>query len=220
MNYGRIVHRAADAFIDIDGARHMYGAAMVRWRVHSERRKYDSPWVGIALATVEPPGIEPFEHHVVRVPGPAAGNVVTRCTQAGNDAGSNAGTEVLLLYRHRFITDTWGWEIPAGGVDDGESPAQAAVRETIEETGWAPTGAPRPITTFHPSNGLSDQTFHIFHCDGAEHVGEPTDPTEASRVEWLALDAVLELVRDGAVTDGLSLTGLAMAFTTGVLKQT
>jgi 8-oxo-dGTP pyrophosphatase MutT (NUDIX family) len=184
---------------------------MVRWKVHSERRIYDSPWVAVALTTVEPPGIEPFEHHVIRAPGPAAGCVVTR--------SGASGQEVLLLFRHRFITDTWGWEIPAGGVDHGEIPLEAAVREAEEETGWRPSGPPIPITTFHPSNGLSDQTFHIFHCNGAIHIGEPTDPSEASRIEWRPVAEVLDLIRSGEVTDGLSLTALAMAFTTGVLTS-
>ena len=159
---------------------------MVRWRVHGERRVYESPWVNLALTTVEPPGVEPFEHHVVRAAGPAAGCVITRWR--------GAEQEVLLLYRHRFITDTWGWEIPAGGVDDGETPADAAVRESIEETGWRPLGEPEPVIVFHPSNGLSDQTFHIFHCEGAEHVGEPTDPTEATTIEWRTTAEIVELI--------------------------
>lgn len=184
---------------------------MVRWRVHSERRIYESPWVNLALATVEPPGVEPFEHHVVRAAGPAAGCVITR--------QGTTGQEVLLLYRHRFITDTWGWEIPAGGVDDGESPADAAVRESIEETGWRPRGTLEPVTVFHPSNGLSDQTFHIFHAAGAEKVGEPTDPTEASSIEWRRTNDVRDLIANGEIGDGLSVTGLAVSFTLGVLTD-
>ena len=43
---------------------------------------------------------------------------------------------VLALWRHRFITDTWGWEIPAGRLEAGETAEQAARRETLEETGW------------------------------------------------------------------------------------
>lgn len=178
---------------------------MVQWRVHGERAIYESPWVGLALTTVEPPGIEPFEHHVVRVPNDAAGCVVT-------DDG-----RVLLIYRHRFITDTWGWEIPAGRVDHGETPAEAAVRETLEETGWRPLGRPSVVTVFHPSNGLSDQTFHIFHVDGAEHVGDPADATEASEIAWTTIDEVRSLMATGQITDGLSLTGLSVAFATGVI---
>ena len=183
---------------------------MVRWRVHGERRVYESPWVSLALTTVEPPGTEPFEHHVVRAPGPAAGCVITR--------DGPGGQEVLLLYRHRFITDSWGWEIPAGGVNAGELPADAAVRESIEETGWLPTGTPEPVIVFHPTNGLSDQTFHIFHVNGAEHVGEPTDPTEASAIEWRSTADVLALLANGEMGDGLSVTGIATAFALGTLR--
>jgi len=69
------------------------------------------------------PGGERFDHHAVRYPQPAAGTIVR-----DPDRG------VLLIWRHRFITDTWGWEIPAGRSEPGESPEEAAVRETIEET--------------------------------------------------------------------------------------
>ena len=75
----------------------------MRWIVHGERALYSSPWVGLRMVDVEIPGGERFEHHVVRVPRQAAG-----CVVHDPDRG------VLLLWRHRFITDTWGWEIPAG----------------------------------------------------------------------------------------------------------
>src|SRR5258706_1545987 len=84
-----------------------YGSTM-RWTVHGERSVYASPWVGLALVDVEIPDGDRFEHHVVRVPGPAVGAIVT-----------DEALGVLLLWRHRFITDSWGWEIPAGGVDRG-----------------------------------------------------------------------------------------------------
>jgi 8-oxo-dGTP pyrophosphatase MutT (NUDIX family) len=116
---------------------------------------------------------------------------------------------VLLLYRHRFITDSWGWEVPAGGVDPDESLPDAAAREVLEETGWRP-GALRAIGRYHPSNGVSDQVFHVFVADGAEHVGEPSDPAESERVAWVPVADVRELVRTGQVPDGLSLTSLLL----------
>jgi 8-oxo-dGTP pyrophosphatase MutT (NUDIX family) len=119
----------------------------------------------------------------------------------------------LLLWRHRFITDTWGWEIPAGRVDPGESPEQAARRETLEETGWLP-GRLSPLLTYQPTNGLSDQRFNIFLADGAVHVAEPTDPGESERVEWVSVDEVASLAQRGEMLDGLSLTAVlyALAF--------
>jgi 8-oxo-dGTP pyrophosphatase MutT (NUDIX family) len=113
---------------------------------------------------------------------------------------------ILLLRRHRFVTDTWGWEVPAGRVDEGETAAEAAAREALEETGWRP-GPVRPIGSYHPSNGLSDQRFHVFAAAGAERVGTP-DPDEASEVAWVPVERVRELIAAGEVQDGFSLTSL------------
>lgn len=178
-----------------DGGR--YRAAM-RWIVHGERPIYESPWVSVGLADVEVPGGPRFDHHVVHA-GDAAGVVV-----------HHAERGVLLLWRHRFITDTWGWEIPAGRIDDGESMADAAARETLEETGWRP-GPLRHLTSFFPCNGLSDQQFHIFTADDADHVGDPSDPSEASRVEWVPTAQLRSAIASGEMRDGLSLTACCFA---------
>lgn len=172
----------------------------MEWTIHGERPSYESAWVSLALVDVEVPGGARFEHHVVRLPTQAAGVVVH-----DDDRG------VLLLWRHRFITDTWGYEVPAGAVEQGEDLVSAASREVLEETGWAVDGL-RPLTRFHPTNGLSDQVFNIFEATGATYVGEPSDPSESERIDWVPVDEVRQLLRDNQVTDGLSLTALAYWF--------
>jgi 8-oxo-dGTP pyrophosphatase MutT (NUDIX family) len=167
----------------------------VRWVVHGERPVYESPWVSLALVDVEVPGGERFEHHVVRMPGEASAVVV------------RDKDRVLLIHRHRFITDTWGWEIPAGRVEAGEDPLAAAERETLEETGWRP-GPLTMLFSYFPSIGLIDQRFNVYLADGAEHVGEPADLSEADRVEWVATSELPELIRRGDIQDGYSLTAL------------
>lgn len=175
----------------------------MRWTTHGERTIYDSAWVRLSLVDVELPDGERFDHHVVRAPRHAAGVVVH-----DPDRG------VLLLHRHRFITDTWGWEIPAGAIDHGESVEEAAAREVLEETGWQPLDL-EPLVTYHPTNGLSDQRFHTFVARGATHVGDPSDPHEADRVEWVPVGEVRRLVERGEVLDGMSLTALSFALATG-----
>src|SRR4051794_41620270 len=122
----------------------------MRWTVHGERALYESEWVNLTLVDVEIPGHERFEHHVVRMPHKAAGTVVH-----DPDRG------LLLLWRHRFITDSWGWEVPAGKIDAGETPVEAAGRETIEGTRWGP-GPLRPLVTYQPTQGVSDPPFPPF----------------------------------------------------------
>jgi 8-oxo-dGTP pyrophosphatase MutT (NUDIX family) len=171
----------------------------MRWTVHGERAIYESEWIRLALSDVEVPSGPRFEHHVVRMPNKAAGTVVR-----------DRARGVLLLWRHRFITDTWGWEIPAGRIDAGETAMQAARRETLEETGWEP-GPLRPLVRYQPTNGLSDQVFHCFVADGATHIGEPSDPAEADRVEWVSVPELRRITRSEEMLDGLSLTAVLYA---------
>jgi 8-oxo-dGTP pyrophosphatase MutT (NUDIX family) len=175
----------------------------MRWTVHGERVIYDSEWLSLRLVDVEIPDDRRFEHHVIRMPLHAAGVIVHERARG-----------VLLLYRHRFITDTWGWEIPAGRIEQGETPAEGAMRECLEETGWLPQRV-QPLVQFHPTNGLSDQTFHIFTADRASYRGEPLDAAEAERVEWVDVGELRAIAERGDMTDGLSLTAVSYALAFG-----
>jgi 8-oxo-dGDP phosphatase len=174
---------------------------VVRWTTHGEKPIYDSDWIRLVLVDVEIPQGDRFDHHVVRFPQAASGTVIH-----DPDRG------VLLLWRHRFITDTWGWEVPAGRIEPGESPEEAARREALEETGWRP-GALRRLGSYAPSNGTTDQVFHVFAAERAEHVGQPTDPTESEHIAWLPVDEVRSAISTGQIFDGLSLTALLWSLT-------
>ncbi|MDG1366346.1 MAG: NUDIX hydrolase [Acidimicrobiales bacterium] len=165
------------------------------WSVHGERSIYDSEWMSLRMVDVETPSGTRFEHHVVRMPNHAAGTLVV------------VEGRVLLIWRHRFVTDSWGWEIPAGRIDVGESVAEAAVRECIEETGWQP-GVTTPLIDWHPCNGSIDLTFHVVRATDAKHVGEPTDLDEAAAVDWVPLDDIRLMLRNGEIGDGLSVVAL------------
>jgi 8-oxo-dGTP pyrophosphatase MutT (NUDIX family) len=177
----------------------------MRWTVHGERTVYDSDWMRLVVVDVEIPGGDRFDHHVVRYPQPASGTIV-----------HDAERGVLLIWRHRFITDTWGWEIPAGRIETGETPEQAAVRETLEETGWRPGRLSR-LGAYAPSNGSTDQVFHLFTAQGATRAGRPTDPGESERIAWVAVDDVRRMIGRGEIYDGLSLTGLLWALAFGAI---
>jgi 8-oxo-dGTP pyrophosphatase MutT (NUDIX family) len=170
---------------------------LMRWTVHGERTLYSSPYLDLLLADVEVPDGPRFDHHLVRYPYPAVGVVVVRPEDGA----------LLLLWRHRFATGSWGWEVPAGRMEAGETPAQAGARETLEETGWR-VGALRHVLTYHPLNGTVDQTFHVLRADVAARVGDPVDLHEASRIEWVPADRIVEEFAAGRVSNGLTVTAL------------
>jgi 8-oxo-dGTP pyrophosphatase MutT (NUDIX family) len=176
------------------------------WLNRGERVLYDSAWVKLVVADVVMPDGTQVDHHVVRMPREAAGTIMVRQGR------------VLMVYRHRFITETWGWEIPAGAVDDGETFQAAAVREAREESGWEPQTV-TPLCRFYPANGVLAQTFHIFVSRDAVHRGEPTDINESTRVEWFTPAEIRDMLQQGAISDGLSFGGLTYALAMEVIDD-
>ncbi|TDC96565.1 NUDIX hydrolase [Actinomadura sp. 7K507] len=174
----------------------------MRWKVHSEKPLYTDPWLDIRLADVEITGGRHLEHRVIRSHTGGAGAVVV-----------DEQRRVLLEWRHRFITDAWSFEIPIGGIRDGEDPAAAAAREVEEETGWRP-GPMRPLTVVHPTPGISDSRHHIFWADGATLIGPPAEDWEAERIEWVPLVDIRGLVEAGEIVSGTSMAALLLAAST------
>lgn len=171
----------------------------MRWHVHSERDLYHDQWVHLAAADVELPDGRHLDHRVIRTSAPGAGCVVVDDQQ-----------RVLLIWRHRFITDTWAWEIPQGSIRPGETPAEAAIRETEEETGWRPYEPVYPLVVTQPSPGIMTSRHHVMCSDGAGFIGEPQDAFESDKIAWIPLDDVPDLIGKGHVVAGTTLVALLM----------
>ncbi|WP_424213561.1 NUDIX domain-containing protein [Streptomyces sp. BI20] len=165
------------------------------WRVGNRRHIYENRWVTLDLVDVEPPGVEPFDHHVVLLHHVAVTAVV------------DDQDRVLMLWRYRFVPNQWGWELPGGIVDAGEDPATTAVRETEEETGWRPASVER-IANYQPMIGMVDSPHEIFVGRGAVKVGDPTDAEEAGEVAWIPLDDIPRLMADGKLMGSGTLVAL------------
>ncbi len=153
------------------------------------------------LADVEVPEGRRIEARVVRFPVVAVGTVLVR-----PDDG-----HVLLLWRHRWTTDSWGWEIPAGRAEPGEELIDAAARETREESGWSP-GQLHPLVRYHPANGSTDLTFQLFRGEATRQMGPPADTSESSRQAWLDESEIRTAVGRGDITGGMTLTALLHHF--------
>jgi 8-oxo-dGDP phosphatase len=171
--------------------------ALGHWHVHGERVIYESPWVWLGQVDVEPPGGPRYWHHVARL------------SKAAVIALVDDQERVLMLWRHRFVSDRWGWELPGGLVDDGEEPAAAANRELAEETGYR-AGRVAPLVTFQPMPGTIDAEHHVFTGRDPHRVGEPTDPAEAARVEWVPLASIPGLIAAGDIWNAGSLVALPL----------
>lgn len=89
---------------------------------------------------------------------------------------------------------------------EGESPEEAAARELIEETGYKPR-ALEHLVTFEPAVGMLRNPHHVFLARGAEPIGNPTEMNEG-QFEWVPLDQVPMLIREGKIQNSGALVGL------------
>ncbi|MFF7839489.1 NUDIX domain-containing protein [Streptomyces ossamyceticus] len=165
------------------------------WRIHGKRDLYDNEWVKLQLWDVEPPGVERFEHHVVKLHHVAITAVL------------DDQERVLMMWRYRFVPQQWGWELPGGIVDAGEDPADTALREFVEETGWRPKKLEH-VVTYQPMIGMVDSPHEIFVGHGAEQVGSPTDLEEAGHIEWVPLADIPGLMARGELMGSGTLVAL------------
>ena len=118
---------------------------------------------------------------------------------------------VILIRQYRHAVRHWLWELPAGSVDEGESPEQAARRECHEEIGQVPDTIVR-IGAFYPTPGYYDEEMVFFRVSG---LSEPTEAAEVDEDEDIeartfALRDARDMVRSGEITDMKTVVGLGM----------
>ncbi len=170
---------------------------LVQSKVNSERSVYRAGSAELRVAEVERPDGSQVEHPLIHTVASAGAVVV------------NVGGRVLLLWRHRFITNSWGYEIPLGRIRPGEAPVEAAARVVEDETGWRP-GELTALLYVQPAPDLTTSQHHIFATTRATYVGPAVDDYAAEHVEWVRLDSIQELIGKGQIVSGTTVAALLM----------
>jgi len=180
---------------NVVGVTEAAGDGSSRWRTFGERVIYESPEVWLGQVDVGLPSRERIWHHVVRL------------QRAVAVALLDEQNRVLLAWRHRFVQDRWGWELPGGLVDEDEEPSEAAARELDEQTGYR-AGHLEHLITFQPVAEVANGERVVFAGRDGRRVGEPVSSEGIERVEWVALGMVPGLIAAGQVWNAASVVGL------------
>jgi ADP-ribose pyrophosphatase len=118
---------------------------------------------------------------------------------------------VTLVRQYRYAVNSSLWELPAGSVDPGEAPEQAARRECHEEIGLVPATIVR-VSAVYPTPGYCDEQMVFFRLSGLEATDEQAHVDEDEDIEarTFELREAREMIRRGEIVDMKTIVGLAL----------
>jgi ADP-ribose pyrophosphatase len=119
--------------------------------------------------------------------------------------------KVILIRQYRYAVNAFLWELPAGSVDEGESPEEAARRECHEEIQLVPSTLVR-LGAMYPTPGYCDEEMVFFRLSGLEKTNEvaAVDEDEDIEAKVFELRDVREMLRRGEIQDMKTLVGLTL----------
>ena len=166
-----------------------------RPRVLSSQSAYQGRIVQLRVDRVKEPGGGVAEREVVD----HAGSVVVLPILPDG--------RVLLVQQYRHAVRRSLWELVAGGIEKGETPRRAAVRELREETGYR-AGTLKALFDFFPSPGFLSERMFLVEARGLRQAQSCPEPDEIICVGSFSLAQLRTMVRQNKIKDGKTLIGL------------
>ncbi|MNM10060.1 ADP-ribose pyrophosphatase [compost metagenome] len=143
--------------------------------------------ITLQVDTVTLPDGETATREVVKHPGAVAVLALNR-------------GKLLVVEQYRQPMGRTEVEIPAGKLDPGEDPKDAAARELREETGFH-SGDLALLKSFYTSPGFADEVIHLYVTDNAEAGEMALDEDEFLEVSELTLEEAYQYIADGRIAD-------------------
>ena len=166
-------------------------------RILSTRRLYSGRIVTLDLSEVELSDGQHQQREIIRHPGAAA-------IVALDDQG-----RLLLVRQYRSAAAKMMAEIPAGVLNAGEDPREAAVRELQEETGYKP-GQIEWLGGFYPAPGYTTEYIHLFLASQLIESPLPADVDEFIELQRVSLADAVAMIEHHEIEDAKTVIALLM----------
>ena len=119
--------------------------------------------------------------------------------------------KIEFVRQYRYPTGEVLIELPAGKLDQGESPVDCAGRELAEETGWKPVDI-HELGSFFTTPGFTDEVLHAFIATPLGPAPDVVqDPDEAIDNVTMTVEEALGACRDGSIRDSKTIATLFLA---------
>ncbi len=117
---------------------------------------------------------------------------------------------VLTVTQYRYVYRQTLLEIPAGKLESGEDPREAAKRELREETGAAASEW-RSLGEIYPTPGFCDEIIRLYLARGLSYGEMAPDEDEFLDVRRLPFSVMVDMVLSGEITDGKTCVAILKA---------
>ena len=117
---------------------------------------------------------------------------------------------VLMVRQYRKAAQLNLLEVPAGGVEAGETPDETVLRELQEEVSVT-SGSLRRLSGFWVSPGWATEFMHAYLAMDLTPASLPADDDEYISVERVPLDSIPGLIESGEIQDSKSIASLLLA---------
>ena len=166
----------------------------------SSRRVHTGRVLNLDIDTVRFPDGSQGELEIIRHSGASA--VVPLL-----DEPTQRDPRIVLIRQYRYAADGYVYEIPAGRLDEGESPLACAHRELEEETGYR-AAAMNPLTTVYTTPGFTDERIHLFLATDLTSGQQRREHDEFLTLSTLPLSQVMQLIERGEICDAKTVVAL------------
>ena len=157
---------------------------------------YEGKLINLRIDTVELPDKKYSKREIVEHPGAVA---IVALDQEGN---------IILVEQYRKAIEKVLLEIPAGKIDLGEEPREAAIRELREETGYD-VDKLEYLFEFYSSSGFSNEKIHVFYTNSIRKISDQVGcEGEYLRIRKMKFEEAVHLVKLGDLRDSKTNIGL------------
>ena len=111
---------------------------------------------------------------------------------------SEDDSKILLQKEFRLATNNWVYNFPAGLIDKGETPIEAARRELKEETGVELVKVEAELSPSYASQGTSDEKMVIVICRVKGEIKKSCYAEEEIEANWYTKEEIKKLLDEGA----------------------
>ena len=115
--------------------------------------------------------------------------------------------EIYLVKQFRYAMGEEIWELPAGKLEAGEDPFEAAKRELAEECGVL-AARYTPLGVVYPTVGYDSEKIYIWAAEDLSTTGQHLDPDEFLDVIKVPFAKAVEMVLDGTIKDSKFIAGI------------